>query len=367
MRDDEREILIRATDLNPDPEKMRALLSGGVDVEGLIERAMLEGLAGFLYRAFEKSNSLDLLKSSQRSGLETAYYRTVRSNLILIQDLKEVLHELNQRKIRVVLLQGMDLLHSTYDDIGLRPLTDVDVWLRKEDYPATVALLGRLQYRRDPVYPTTFRKGSTTFDTHTEILWADRIRARKRLLDREEAEFFAKTRRITVDGEEAFCLNPCDQFIYLGLHALKHRANRLMWLVDLKTIAGDWEETDWQALASRSKEMGQEKTVSCMLYLLKEIFYFPFPGNMNEFPRLSPIEKKILGQRIQGTALPPWGPAFLFCSGKGLVKGLPIFLESLFPRPEILRQIFPEANHLGAPRLYLKRTVQLLGMLKRGN
>ena len=365
MRDNEREILIHASDLNPDPEKMRALLSSDVDVDGLMERAMREGLAGFLYRGLEKSNSLDLLKSAQKAGLETAYYRTVRSNLILIQDLKEVLHELNQRKIRVVLLQGMDLLLSTYDDIGLRPLTDVDVWLRKEDYPATVALLGRLQYRRDPVYPTTFRKGSTTFDTHTEILWADRIRARKRLLDREEAEFFAKTRRITVDGEEAFCLNPCDQFIYLGLHALKHRANRLMWLVDLKTIAGDWEEADWQALASRSKEMGQEKTVSCMLHLLGKIFHYDLPEIMNRLPSLGLIEKKTLEPRIQGHALPPWGPAFLFASGKGLVKGLPIFLESLFPRPEILRQMFPESDHLGAPWLYLKRVVQVLGMLMR--
>ena len=367
MRDNEREILIYASDLNPDPDKMRSLLCREVDVDGLIQGAILEGLAGFLYKSLLKSNSLDSLPAMKSAILESAYYRTVRSNLILIQDLKRVLHELNLRKIRVVLLQGMGLVHSAYDDIGLRPMSDVDVWLGKEDYPAAVTLFDRLQYKRDRIYPTTFRKESTTFDLHTHILWADRIRARKRLLDKEEGEVLAKTLPVTVEGEEAFCLDPFDQFIYLGLHALKHRANRLMWLVDLKAIAGAWEESDWQSLSRRAKEMGQEKTVSCMLYLLKEIFYFPFPGNMNELPRLGLIEKKILGKRIKGTALPPWGPAFLFCSGKGLVKGLPIFLESLFPRPEILRQIFPEANHLGAPRLYLKRTVQLLGMLKRGN
>jgi len=365
LRDGEREILIHASDLNPDPERIRSLLSREVDVDRLIEGAIQEGLAGFLYRSLVKSNILDFLNSAQKTTLETAYYRTVRSNLILIQSLKEVLHELNQRKIRVVLLQGMDLLHSTYDDIGLRPLTDVDLWLRKEDYPAAVTLFDRLQYKRDRIYPTTFRKGSTTFDLHTHILWADRIRARKRLLDTEHGEVLARTRPIMVDGEEAFCLNPCDRFIYLGLHALKHRANRLMWLVDLKTLIGDWGEAEWKALSIRAKEMGQEKTVSYMLYLVREIFDFSLPGSLNELPRLGPIEKKILKQRIQGAALPPWGPAFLFASGKGFVKGLPIFLESMFPRPEILRQIFPESNHLGASRFYLKRAVQLLGMLMR--
>ena len=363
MIDAEREILIHASDLSPDPDKMRSLLSPEVDGNRLVEGAIREGLGGLLYRSLLKSNSLGSLQPMQRAVLENAYYRTVRSNLILIQDLKEVLHELNQRKIRVVLLQGMDLLHSTYDDIGLRPLTDVDVWVRKEDYPAAVALLGHLHYGSDPIYPTTFRKGSTTFDLHTQILWADRIRSRKRLLDREDEEVFAKIRQIAVEGEEAFCLNPYDQFIYLGLHTLKHRANRLMWLVDLNTIVGAWEESDWQALSCRAKEMGQEKTVSCILYLLRKIFHAPLPDNVNRLPRLGPIEKKILEPRIQGNALTPWGPAFLFSTGKGLVKGLPIFLESLFPRPEILRQMFPESSHLGAPWLCFKRTVQLLGML----
>jgi hypothetical protein len=365
MKEVEREILIHASDLNADPEKMHSLLSREVDVDGLIEGAIQEGLAGFLYKSLLKSNSLGSLQPSQMAILESAYYRTVRSNLMLIHDLKEVLRQVNARKIRVVLMQGMDLLHGTYKDIGLRPMTDVDFWVLKEDYPAMVFLLNHLGYAGDKIYPTTFRKGSTTFDLHTHILWADRIRARKNLLDKEDGEVFVKTRPISVESEEAFCLDPSDQFIYLGLHALKHRANRLMWLVDLKTIAGGWEESDWQALSSRAKEMGQEKTVSCMLYLLRNIFRFSLPDTMNELPRLGPIEKKILGQRIQGSALPPWGPAFLFSSGKGLVKGFPIFLESLFPRPEILRQIFPQSNHLGAPRLYLKRAVQLLGMLMR--
>lgn len=365
MRDREKEILIHASDLNPDAAKIRSLLSGEADVDELIKGAVREGLAGFLYRSLLKSDTLDFLKPLQRTMLESAYYRTVRSNLILARDLKEVLHGLNQRKIRVVLLQGMDLLHSTYEDPGLRPMTDVDLWVREKDFRAMVDLLDRLGYERDTLYPNTFRNNATTLDLHTRILWADRIRAREKLLDIEEEEILAKTRTIEVEGEKAFCLDPCDRFIYLGLHALKHRANRLMWLVDLKSLAGPWGEPDWKALSERAREVGQEKTLSCLLYLLRNILAFPVPDTMSKLPGPGPIEKKILRQRIQGDALPPWGPAFLFSSGKGPVGGLPIFLESLFPRPKILRQIFPESRHRGPLALYLKRAVQLLGLIGR--
>jgi hypothetical protein len=363
MRDREREILTQASDLNPDGEKIRCLLSGEADVDELIEGALREGLAGFLYRGLLKSESLECLNPADRTMLESAYYRTLSTNLMLIKDLKEVLCRAKQRKIRVVLIQGMDLLYNTYGDIGLRPMTDVDLWVGERDFPAMVDLLDRLGYERDTLYPTTFRKSATLLDLHTSMLWADRIRARKKLLNIEEEAILAKTRSITVEGEEAFCLDPYDQFIHLGLHALKHRANRLMWLVDLKTLARGWEEPDWKALWERAREMGQEKTLSCILFLLKNIFSLPIPETMDNLPCPGPLAKRILRQRIEGDALPPWGPAFLFSSGKGPVRGLPIFWESLFPRPEVLRQIFPESNRRGAPWLYLKRAVQLLGLM----
>jgi hypothetical protein len=364
MKEKEREILIHASDLNPDPETTRYLLSRDVDADTLIEAAIQEGLAGFLYKSLPKSDSPGFLDPLQTSILESAYYRTLRANLLLIRDLKEVLHELNQRNIPMMLLQGMDLLHGIYEDIGLRPLTDIDVWIREEHYPAAVALLGRFLYEKDSNYPTVFRRGTTTFDLHTHIVWADRIKARRRLLDGGAGEVSVKTQPVSVQGEEALCLDPCDQFIYLGLHALKHRANRLVWLVDLKTLAGGWKESEWKALLDRAGEMGQEKTVSYILYLLRSLFHFPLPEDAGGFPRLGPLERRVLDQRIRGSALPAWGPAFLFASGKGLIRGLPIFLESLFPRPEILRQVFPDSSRAGAVRLYLKRTRHLLGMLK---
>ena len=366
MKDMEKQILACASDVNVDADAIRRLLSQDVNIDHLIGVAFREGLVGFLYRSLLKSGTLEALQPQQRATLEAGYYQTVRSNLNLIYALKELLHEANARQIKLILVQGMDLLHTVYEDIGVRPMTDVDLWMGKEDFPSVTAVFGQLGYSRDSIYPTTFRRGSATFDLHTHLLWANRIKARKRLLNIEEEEILAQTRPVLVEGEQALCLNPFDQFIYLGLHALKHRANRLMWMVDLKVLAGGWEEPTWEALSRRAREMGQEKTVSYMLFLLRHLLGFRPSAKSQAFPRLSHLEKKVLRQRIQGEALAPWGPAFLFSSGKGPVKGFPLFFEGLFPRPEILRQIFPECGGLRTSRLYLKRAIQLVSMLRRG-
>lgn len=365
MKGLEAEILVHSCEPGRDPERLRSLLSQGLDEGALVEMALREGLAGFLYRHLAKSSCLEALHPKAGELLKSAYYRTLSVNLRLMQDLKAVLWEANQEKIRAVLLQGADLLHNVYDDVGLRPLTDVDLWVWKEDYPAMVNVLGRLGYERDAIYPTTFRRGATTLDLHTHVLWADRIRTRRNLINADEADILARARCIQVEGEEALCLDPSDQFLYLALHLLKHRASRLIWLVDLKSLVREWGEPDWKALVERARELGQEKTVVCMLYLLRGILGFPVPESLKALAGVGPLEKKLLQPRIEGMALQPWAPAFLYLSATGPIRGLPMLLESLFPRTEILRQMFPEAHDLGALRLYLKRIAQLAGMMSR--
>jgi hypothetical protein len=45
------------------------------------------------------------------------------------------------------------------------------------------------------------------------------------------------------------------------------------------------------------------------------------------------------------------------------VKGFAFILETLFPRPEILRQVFADFSGLSDGRLYAKRARQLVKML----
>ena len=333
----------------------------------LIERAMSEGVAGILYRSLLASGAFESLDQVHREILQSNYYQTIRFNLHLIHALKEVLHLASQNGLGVVLLKGMALLHGVYDDLGLRPMMDIDLWVSKNDHDELVHELTQLGYDRDPVYPNTYKRRSIILDLHTHILWADRVKAFKMLLVNDEKYMRDGLRFVEIEGEKAFCLNPYDQVIYLTLHALKHWANRLIWFVDIKKIIERWGSTEWESLFWRSKELGQERTVAYMLFLLGstlDVELPPWRGTSHR-QRLNVLEKWILRQRSKRGALPRWAPVFLFSSELGPVKRLAFFFENLFPRTEVLRQVFPSPPDLKPWQLYLKRILQLLGMLKK--
>jgi hypothetical protein len=369
MTSAEQKILACATELNPDSiqqKKMRRLMSLDVDVDHLISLAYREGMAGLLNKNLMKSGVLESLGHEQRERLQTLYYQTVLSNLKLIQDLKEILHLLDKKKIRVVLLQGIALLQPIYDDIGLRPLTDIDLWVLQKDYAGLINILSAQGYERDHLYPNTFRKGSTIFDLHTQIPWADRIKARKMLLAKSQEHIYSETKVAQFEGQEVLCLSQYDQVLFLSLHALKHNVSRLVWIADIKSLLADWKSSDWEALINRARELDQEKTLVFIFFLLG-LFDFQLPqeaSQLLERKRLRFLEKKALEERIKRDSLPIWSPLLLISSGKGLKARFSFILETLFPRPEILRQVFPDSRESKAWKLYLKRIVQLFGFIR---
>jgi hypothetical protein len=369
MTSAEQKILACATELDPDSnqqKKMRQLMSVDVDVDHLINLAYREGMAGLLYKNLMKSGVLDNLDHEQKERLQTLYYQTVLSNLKLIQDLKEILQLLDKKKIRIVLLQGIALLQPIYDDIGLRPLTDIDLWVLPKDYAVLISILDSLGFERDRLYPNTFRKGSTILDLHTQIPWADRIKASEMLLSRSQEDIYSETQAADFEGQEVLCLGQYDQVLLLGLHALKHNVSRLVWIADIKSLLADWKSPDWEALINRAGELGQEKTLVYILFLLR-LFDFQLPSKASQLlerKRLGFLEKKALEVRIKRDSLPIWSPLLLISSRKGLKARFFFILETLFPRTEILRQVFPDSADRKAWVLYLKRVVQLFGFIR---
>ncbi len=352
--------------LNSDrQQKLRRLLPLVPDMDRLIDAAMKEGLAGLFYKNFLKSGVLETLADNQQEKLRSHYYLTVRFNLKLMRNFKEIVNRLSQYQVDVVLLQGMDLLQQIYDDVGLRPLTDIDLWVLEKNCPVLKNILAGLGYRGDPRYPLTFRKGSTILDIHTHILWADRIEARRFLLAKNQDHIYRNTLPTDFEGLKVRCLDRYDRIIYLSLHLLKHDAQRLIWLVDIQNLVTDWKVSDWEALLIRAKELGQTKCIAYICFLLQRLLDLHIPDSTRLQPdKLNLVEKKVLRRRIKKGSLPQWSTLYLFSSGKGLKKGGRLIPETLFPRPDILRQVFPNCSDLNPRQLYTKRIRQLLSMLR---
>ena len=370
MKNTEYQILLAASDTNPDDgqsAKLLELMACHFDPDRLVKMALREGVAGLLYKNLKKIGVLGYLGHGQIERLQSFYYSAARLNLRLLYDLKEILQKLNQSKTRVVLLQGIHLLQQLYKDIGLRPLTDIDLWVMPENFAAVESTLVQLGYQNDPLYPKTFRRDSTIIDVNTHILWADRIKSRRFIMTASQEDIYKNCDVIDVDGKQAGCLSRVDQILYLSLHAFKHNLNRLISLVDIKNLLMGWEVSDWVSLNRRSKDLGIEHVVHYILFYLDHLFEFPLPSEAKDFyesRRPGYVESIVLQRRLSGNPLPAWGSLFLLPSGKGFRKQSNFFFENLFPGVEILRQVFPESSKLKAWRLYLKRALQMVGQVK---
>jgi hypothetical protein len=364
----EYQILLAASDIEPDGEQRQNLLElikHHFDEHRLVEMAVREGVAGLLYKNLKKNGILGYLGHRQIEKLQSFYYSAARLNLRLLHDLKEILQK--QSKPRIVLLQGIPLLQQIYKDIGLRPLTDIDLWVLPEYFAEVESALAKLGYRNDPFYPKTFKRNSTLIDVNTHLLWADRIKSRRFLINAGQEDIYENCRAIDIEGQTAKCLSRADQIIYLSLHTFKHNLERLIWLVDIKNLLKRWEPSDWTALAKRSTELGIKHVVRYILFYLDHLFGWELPPDARTIyncTKIGYLERHILRKRLMGNPLPVWGPLILLPFDKSLFRRVSFILENLFPRPQVLRQIFVKAPDFSAWQLYLKRARQLLAHTK---
>ena len=370
MTSNEHKILACAGNLEPDErtlQKFRGYMSLVTDTHHLVDLAVKEGLAGLLYKTLLKAGLLETINPHHKQRLYTAYYLTIRHNLKLIHALNEILKPLMQVQIQVVLLQGISLLQQVYRDIGLRPMNDMDFWILPKQYPDLVDCLTNHGYKRNRIYPGTFSRGEVVLDIHTHILGGDRINSRDLLINIGQEDIFKEAQLIHTGNTAGMCLNSADQFLYLSMHALKHNLERLIWLVDIKSLVSNWDVSDWNALINRAKKMGQPLTLLYMLFILKNVFQFKLPSDILSYldswePNF--FERRVLTRRINGRPISTWSQLLLISAGKKVCDRISFVRETLFPRPDILRQVFPQESNSGNGRLYWKRVLQILGSFK---
>jgi hypothetical protein len=222
-------------------------------------------------------------------------------------------------------------------------------------------------FERNPVYPDTFSQGEVALDIRTRILWGDRIKSRNNLIKIDQTRIFNDSRPINAENPAVRCLGPSDQCLYLSLHAMKHNLERLIWMVDIQYLVADWTSSDWRRLMDRAEELGQEAALYCLLFLLKQIYDVKLPADSadkidgfcsNFFVR------RILNRRIKGRSIPTWSQLMLMSAGTGLLEKTVFVGETLFPRPAVLRQVFPNSEKQSDGRLYWKRARQIIGSIR---
>ena len=102
--------------------------------EALVQSAVRERVAGALASAVRDGANVP---ANARRELFRELYRTGASNLLLYRELARVLHA-NPTSSDPVVLKGAALATSVYDDIAHRPMSDLDLLVRRADFVVLV-------------------------------------------------------------------------------------------------------------------------------------------------------------------------------------------------------------------------------------
>lgn len=334
----------------------------GLNLNRIQKISFMEGVAGPLFLYLKNMN----ISKSECSIPEKAYNANTVLNMKRIEMLKKLEQALDHEKIEVMTLKGASLLDHIYQDIGVRPIGDIDLMIRPGDREAFENLLIKTGYERDKQRTHIFIKDDISIDIHIHALNIDRIASRKFLFP----EGMTPVWRNAESWRDGFKWlkrpDDKDNIILLTLHMMKHSFDKLFWWLDIILVLNQYDDKFWIKLRERAEYLKTERPLKYLLYLLNRMFNVnpPFESGLKDISKdLTFIEKRLLDERAAGQSIERLGVMLgLFCI-KGMIGKLSFIRETLFPNREVIEQEFSKSFNENRGLFYLHRLSQTVSLV----
>lgn len=231
-----------------------------------LERALrlaTPSLRPFLHWQLESGSLIERLPIE--TGAELAAARRM-STLVHLQRraaFKRISAALEQRGVLVIVLKGMALAHLVYPEPGLRPMSDIDLWVKPADLPAadTALLEAGLRYPERthgglqlPTAEEALTERSYELPGTPVLVELHGALKSYAALSRERQDLVWQRSLVTeLGGIPARVQHPEDLLLHLCLHtADQHRFSLgLGPLLDIQRVVASWGETlDWPGMAA---------------------------------------------------------------------------------------------------------------------
>lgn len=331
----------------------------------LIPFAAKKGSLGATMSALSDWGILPLLDKEVAKKAEISIKYTEMLNMGMKRELERLFLDFRNEGLEAVLLKGHDMINTYYSDFRVRPTTDADILIRREDIPKIAEILKARKYKpQTGGASSTWEKGSFLIDIHFEIMDENRISARRYLPKITAEEIFESAKKRHIGESPYFSPDPYHSLIIISMHALKHSYLMDYWFMDAGKIIltlGDSFSAD--RLFMSTETGGVKYSVSLMLWALKEIFFFPIDCPRDIRPRF-PSRKLVLAA-TESTDFLHFGEILLGLHIDSHIKRLYYYREFLYPKSKVLKSemgIGPNSD-VGRLKLYILRTLQLFRAL----
>lgn len=286
----ERELVLCCATADLDKKKagkVQRLLDGGIDWDYILADRSLACLTPLLFYNLGKITDRDTIPKSVLDTLRERYVGVLRRNTKIYRQLHEILKELQNEGIPVILLKGVALAETVYPDIALRPMSDIDLLVKKTDLNAVIEVLPKLGYIQphsakdytEHHHIAPFRKTEveqrdlTSIEIHHNI--SPNLIASCSGID----WLWENAQTIKIAKIDALALSPENLILHLCLHLSDCCfVNGIKTLVDIsESIIYYGGNLNWDLLVRRSKELGVSNSVYHPLHLAKEMMDSDIP------------------------------------------------------------------------------------------
>jgi|GEM_PF-443370 len=356
----------------------------GFDWEYILNEARRNGVSPILYFRLknQKEDFPETFLRAEPQGevfekLEKDYYQSLRRNILMWEEIKPILKSFKEDGIEVILLKGVALAELVYKNLALRPMSDIDLLVKKEELPRIDERMRKFGYSTDENYRNSLRYSSVDYlnsieyrnravsvhfhwhlvnSTLPSFMYASKIDIEK---------IWKEAIPVKISGTETLSLAPHHLLIHLSEHASKpgHSLSRLILLCDIaETIKVYQEELDWELLINEARTFNLNRPLYYSLYLTSRLIGLEnMPANILDELRPKNLgygERRFLGVSRYAPTL--WnrnfsGPSYLLhlamCQGN--FQKIRFIWQSFFPPSAVLRLRYPsQRNRLG---FHLKR------------
>ncbi|MDT3669478.1 MAG: nucleotidyltransferase family protein [Aromatoleum sp.] len=213
--------------------------------------------------------------------LYRTYIDTVRINTALYDQLAQLVREATRCGLKIIVLKGAYLAKYAYDDLGLRPMSDIDILVRRDDLDAAERMMWRLGYRyidgtQTPgvwrsehfhLNPFAHREHTHAVEVHFRLTREnDKVRF-------DDDALWTRAVPIQTEGGPALALDAIDLLLHLAVHSCyldKLTGPGLRQTCDVATVVHRMRvDLDWNELARRAERCGAAPYVYLSLELAR--------------------------------------------------------------------------------------------------
>ncbi|WPD24686.1 MAG: nucleotidyltransferase family protein [Candidatus Electrothrix scaldis] len=261
------------------------------DLDAVVHKANRHRVTSLLYQTLSTPHLEPIVPASITQALRSAYLETVWWNTSLYSELSKILKVLQDENIPVILLKGAHLAKIIYGNIALRPMSDIDIMVKKKDLRQSVNLLFQIgftvtnekqvklitnNYQLPPHFKhfPDLTNGKICLDVHSSI--AEEAQSYKIDID----GLWTRAWSTETTGLETLTLSPEDLLLHLCLHTSMHHmfTNGLKSFCDIReVIRYHNDEINWDELQLRARSWRASNPVYLSLHLAKSLLNADIP------------------------------------------------------------------------------------------